>query len=99
MFRRKTEFFRNLLMNTLCTLASLNITKYAYWAMYDPTTLWINSPWYNYGQVLLWNGYWGLGWEYPASGFKTAWSTLAAFNQSLFACPMTPTPNFQCVDS
>lgn len=85
-----------LLTNTLCTLRSLNITKYAYWAMYDPTSLWINSPWYNYGQTLWWNGFWGLGWEYPPSGFKTAWGTLASFNQapgSLY-CPATPTPNF-----
>ena len=84
------------LANTLCTFQALNISKYAYWAMYDPTTLWVNSPWYNYGQGLWWLGYWGLGWEYPGSGFKPAWNTLASFNQSpgSLYCPSTPAPNF-----
>lgn len=82
----------NWLTNTLCTFRSQNIVKYAYWSMYDPTTFWVNSPWYYYGQALWWNGYWGLGWEYPPSGFKTAWNTFNQSPGSLY-CPATPSPN------
>ena len=83
------------LRNTLCAFRSLGIEKYAYWAMYDAASLWTNAPWFNAGQQLAWNGYWGLGFEPPSSGFKPAWTTLALYNEAPDAlpCPANPPPN------
>lgn len=84
------------LRNTLCAFRSAGVTKSAYWAMYDAASLWSSDPWRESGQELAWNGYWGLGFEQPASGMKPAWQTLAEYNQgpeSLY-CPANPAPNF-----
>ncbi len=83
------------LRNTLCAFRSLGIEKFAYWAMYDAVNLWVNAPWYNQGQQLAWNGYWGLAFEPPEAGFKPAWATLALFNRSpdALACRANPAPN------
>ena len=82
------------LNNTLCTFRSLGLSKYAYWAMYDATSLWANAPWYDSGVALDWLGFWGLWPESPSSSAKPAWSTLASYNQSPsnLSCPAFPAP-------
>jgi hypothetical protein len=65
------------LSNALCGYTSSGITKFAYWAMYDPYMLWSTWPWNMTGQDLAWLGFWGL--DYEGGDDKPAWSNLASY--------------------
>lgn len=79
--------------NVICAYRNAGINKYAYWAMYDPYTLWTVWPWYKGGQDLAWNGFWGLSTE--SGSDKLAWETLRNFyltDPSSWPCPSPPVP-------
>ena len=81
------------LTNTICAYRNAGINKYAYWAMYDPYTLWSTSPWNKTGRDLAWNGFWGLSTDSGVD--KAAWSALRTFyltDPSSWSCPSTPPP-------
>lgn len=67
--------------NMLCVLNSAGIQKLAYWALYDPFTLWSGSPWY-YDAEELSSTFWGLAFEPEASGFKPSWSVLQQYYEN-----------------
>ncbi|MCX6618374.1 MAG: Ig domain-containing protein [Acidobacteria bacterium] len=81
------------LKNAICAYRNAGINKYAYWAMYDPYTLFSTSPWSKTGQDLAWWGFWGI---INDSGVdKPGWGALANFYlaaPSSWACPSTPLP-------
>jgi hypothetical protein len=72
--------------DTLCLMKNANIQELAYWAMYDPYTLWSTAPWSFAGQALSWNAFWGVAFE--SSTKKASWSVLEPYylNGSLVAC-------------
>jgi hypothetical protein len=71
-----------------CMLRSLGIQKTAYWALYDPYTMWTGSPWSYTGQDLSWNGFWGLSFEPESAGQKNSWSILRNYYYSgSLTCP------------
>jgi hypothetical protein len=67
--------------NTLCALSQAGVQKAAYWAMYDPYTVFSASPYSYVGQGLAWWGYWGLAYEESGNGNKQAWSVLQQYYQ------------------
>lgn len=74
--------------NTFCMFRSLGIQKTAYWALYDPYTMWTNYPWYKTGADLSWNGYWGLFFEPEEAGQKDSWTVLRNYYYSgTLSCP------------
>ncbi|HLH29775.1 MAG TPA: hypothetical protein VKY31_01140 [Terriglobia bacterium] len=76
------------LQNTLCAFQGAGINKLAYWASYDPYTLWTSQEWGKYGDDLAWNGYWGLSYENSSDGNKAAWTTLTnLYNYTSLSCP------------
>jgi hypothetical protein len=74
------------IQNTLCATVAAGVQKLAYWALYDPYTLWSTPPWSKVGQDLAWNGYWGLAYEQPTLQYKG--SVLQQYYQNgLLNCP------------
>jgi hypothetical protein len=80
------------LTQTLCLMSRLNITKYAYFGLYDSASFWEQK--YNYTVLdLAWLGYWGLSSEGSGYGDKPAWSAMAGFNPNNCPAPnVPPTP-------
>lgn len=62
--------------NDFCMFQSVGVQKTAYWALYDPYTMWTGYPWYKTGADLSWNGFWGLSFEPESAGQKDSWSIL-----------------------
>ncbi|MBS1824720.1 MAG: hypothetical protein JST93_05330 [Acidobacteria bacterium] len=80
----------------LAAFANAGIQKLAYWALYDPYTMWSGFPWFQTGQDLAWNGYWGLKYEREADGNKPAWTALTNFYQGgSTSCTSTPITTFK----
>jgi hypothetical protein len=70
------------LSNALCGYTSAGLSKFAYWALYDPYTLWSSAPWSYTGQNLAWNAFWGLAYENDSNNTfesKPSWSTLTSY--------------------
>jgi hypothetical protein len=73
--------------NTLCAFNQAGVQKAAYWAMYDPYTLFSSTPWSIVGQGLAWY-YWGLAYEEQNYGNKPAWSVIQQYYQyGTLSCP------------
>jgi len=78
--------------NTLCAALSAHVQKLAYWAMYDPYTLFTNNGWPEYGyapgQKLAWGGYWGLAYEQSPLEYKPSATSLQQYYASgILNCP------------
>jgi hypothetical protein len=80
--------------NTLCAFNQAGIQKAAYWSLYDAYTTFSQSPWSEAGQVLAWDGYWGLAYDEQSNGNKPAWSVIQQYYQNgSLNCPSGGTVN------
>jgi len=80
------------LTNAICAYRNAGINKYAYWAMYDPYTLFSTSPFNMTGQELAWWAFWGIVTDSGVD--KPGWTALRNFymtDPSSWSCP-SPAP-------